>query len=463
MSGYAAQRSSGLRNRRTFIYLALSLMTASWISGLLWALLGDAGPSLPVTLAVLTLLVLIPLGLSRWLRGLELQREMRRAILIGTFAFMASLVLSSGFYNDYGLFGTAWMSRVLGDELSGDMLLNQVTSLLLVTGCWWLGVVLGDTRLTSVNLMRYFYASIAILVAPAIYFVSDVSQDVAWLYYICLFAGLVALGLGRVEEASRRSQDRGSPFTFYWLAQISLIAVLFLAIVGLANALRLGGGIGLIMVLIAPIVAIVIFPIVYAGAKILVLSGFQLGVSFSDAGPTDTAPVGEQASRATQPSTVQSLCAGLLLLVFVFLVVRLILFSTRRWRQMVEDTGEEEKAALPSRGDRLSEAVEERLMRTGLNLPGLARIRRRLAARSVRRIYAAMTALATERGYPRPAARTPYEHRPTLCQAFPGCEVQVELITEAYVAVHYGDVPETGAELQEIRACWGRLREAVQE
>jgi hypothetical protein len=50
-----------------------------------------------------------------------------------------------------------------------------------------------------------------------------------------------------------------------------------------------------------------------------------------------------------------------------------------------------------------------------------------------------------------------------LRQAFPGGEVQVELITEAYVAVHYGDVPETGAELQEIRACWGRLREALQE
>jgi hypothetical protein len=457
----AVLRSSGLKSRRTAVYLALSLMTASWVTGLLWAALSDAGPPLSVTLVVLTILILVPLGLSRWLRGLKLEQGARRVALAGAFVFFALSVLSSGFYNDYELFGGGWMNRVLGNELSGATFLNQVTSLVLVSLCWWLGLTLGDMRLTSTNLTRYFNASIAMLVLPAIFFVSDVSQGAIWLYYVFLFSSMLTLGLGRVEEVARRSQDWRSPFTVYWLVQIGLVSGFFLGMVGLAHVLRLGNGIGLIVVLAAPVISVLIFPIVYAGAKLLILSGFRLAAPMSDIGPLDAAQTAGQASQAVQPSTVQSLCAGLALVVMTFFAFRLALFTARRWRQMAEDVGEEETAAMPSLGDRVSQAVEERLMSLGQSLPSLGRLRRRLASRSVRRIYVALSALAAERGYPRPAARTPYEHLSALRRAFPGCRAQVERITEAYVAVHYGQVPETHEELQEIQTAWAQVREGA--
>lgn len=463
MSEGVLVHSSGLKGRRTFIYLALSLMTASWITGLLWALLGDAGPPLPATLVVLTVLVLVPLGFSRWLRGLELGRDVRRGLLAVVFVFLALLVVSSGFYNNYGLFSGAWMSRVLGDDLSRDTFLNPVTSLLLAAVCWWLGLTLGDMRLTSTNLARYFYASFTVLLLPAVFFVSDVSQGVAWLLYVFLFAAMVALGLGRVEEVARRSQDRDSPFTFYWLAQIGLISGLLLGIVALAQVLKLGNGFGLILVLITPIFSVLIFPFVYAGAKILILSGFRLSVAVSGSGPSDSVQGGGQAGQAAEPSTFQSVCVGLLLLIFAFLVIRLILFTGRRWRQIAEDTTRDEGAALPSLGDQMSDAVEEGLTRLGFNLPGLGRVRRRLVTRSIRRIYAATTALAAERGYSRPTARTPYEHLWALRKAFPGCEEQVERITDAYVAAHYGQVPDSREELQEIQAAWMQVRQATRQ
>jgi hypothetical protein len=149
------------------------------------------------------------------------------------------------------------------------------------------------------------------------------------------------------------------------------------------------------------------------------------------------------------------------LLVLIFLVIRLLIFTNRRWREMAEDWGREETAVMPSLGDQLSQALEEQLTRLGFNLPGMGRLRRRLAARSVRRIYAALTALAAERGYPRPAARTPYEHLWSLQRAFPGCETQVDQITEAYVAAHYGQVPDTRAALQEIKTAWDQVRETA--
>ncbi len=140
------------------------------------------------------------------------------------------------------------------------------------------------------------------------------------------------------------------------------------------------------------------------------------------------------------------------------MVIRLILFTSRRWRQIAEDTTPEEKAATPSLGDQVSEAVADRLARLGFDLPGVSRLRRRLAARSIRRIYVAVTALAAERGFPRPQARTPYEHLWALRKAFPGCEKEVERITEAYVAAHYGQVPDTREGLEEIQAAWAEVR-----
>ena len=41
--------------------------------------------------------------------------------------------------------------------------------------------------------------------------------------------------------------------------------------------------------------------------------------------------------------------------------------------------------------------------------------------------------------------------------AWPGGEEDTKLITEAYVRVHYGELPENKEELTEIEAAWKRL------
>ncbi|MCP4680170.1 MAG: DUF4129 domain-containing protein, partial [Deltaproteobacteria bacterium] len=83
------------------------------------------------------------------------------------------------------------------------------------------------------------------------------------------------------------------------------------------------------------------------------------------------------------------------------------------------------------------------------------------AALTVRRIYAQMTRLAAAQGYPRAKSQTPFEYAETAARAFSGAVAEVHTITNAYVAAHYGEAPDTEAELQEIRACWRRLKETV--
>jgi hypothetical protein len=79
-------------------------------------------------------------------------------------------------------------------------------------------------------------------------------------------------------------------------------------------------------------------------------------------------------------------------------------------------------------------------------------------ALTIRRIYAQTVKLAASRGYPRPAAHTPYEHLGALHQAFPGCDADLVQITEAYVGVHYGELPEQPDALAEIREAYERIK-----
>lgn len=81
-----------------------------------------------------------------------------------------------------------------------------------------------------------------------------------------------------------------------------------------------------------------------------------------------------------------------------------------------------------------------------------------LAALSVRWTYSRMANLAEKRGFPRRRAETPNEYRRSLGRAFPGGEPEIRLITDAYVAVRYGELPENADQLNAIRDAFERLK-----
>ncbi|MBK7177431.1 MAG: DUF4129 domain-containing protein [Chloroflexi bacterium] len=58
---------------------------------------------------------------------------------------------------------------------------------------------------------------------------------------------------------------------------------------------------------------------------------------------------------------------------------------------------------------------------------------------------------------PRAAAETPYEYLATLAAAWPEHTTETSLITQAYVNIRYGELPETQEELSQIQAAWKRL------
>jgi hypothetical protein len=80
---------------------------------------------------------------------------------------------------------------------------------------------------------------------------------------------------------------------------------------------------------------------------------------------------------------------------------------------------------------------------------------------SIRRIYANLTRLAAQRGFPRRDAVTPYEFVGELRAAFPDAELEERAITEAYVRVHYGEQQPTAEEIRRVRDAWERIKAQI--
>jgi len=85
------------------------------------------------------------------------------------------------------------------------------------------------------------------------------------------------------------------------------------------------------------------------------------------------------------------------------------------------------------------------------------------AAATIRRIYAALTALSAQKGVVRPPHQTPLEFLTPLSAAWPDLSAEFRTITRAYVRVHYGQLPENRAGLEAVRRAWRTVRQRMGE
>ncbi len=84
-----------------------------------------------------------------------------------------------------------------------------------------------------------------------------------------------------------------------------------------------------------------------------------------------------------------------------------------------------------------------------------------LAAETIRRIYAALVARADDAGLTRRVAETPYEFLPRLEKTWPEQAGDLQDITEAYIAVHYGEHAASEAEVGQVRSAWRRVQTGI--
>lgn len=64
-------------------------------------------------------------------------------------------------------------------------------------------------------------------------------------------------------------------------------------------------------------------------------------------------------------------------------------------------------------------------------------------------------------GTPRPLALTPLEFLPVPTRLFPQHQKGVDRITQAYIKVRYGEIPEDESEVEQILTDWSEIKEEL--
>jgi hypothetical protein len=380
--------------------------------------------------------------------------------------------------------GPQWAERDWRQALSDLKILvylmpGSLAILLSVTWLCWRGLRLANLPLSVREAALGFHVGVVVLslvalVSPARYVTAFVSTF--------FFSQLLAIALTRVETVSCVSGGRRLPSSGWWITALIGSTGVVILIAGAVSAFVLGLPPDQLLFWIAPFIALITLPLLLLSLPFMGLieriarTFLAAFVSLVNALTTLVqqlqALMGQRLSFKPPALVVAVLrvsgyVIGVLIILLALAVVASVVQMAGKRRVQAAGEGGEQHESIWS-GHELWRKLHARLVNRLAQLRNLAGILDRFgtgglfAALTIRRIYAQTVRLAASRGYPRPAARTPYEHLAALRQAFPGCDSDVFQLTEAYVAVHYGELPERADALLEIRAAFERIKAQTQ-
>jgi hypothetical protein len=467
--------------RRELLIASLGAMEASWLGVLFYSALtlgvGMAAPASPLPyLALMLLAYAVYQGVAR----LNLQLRYERWVMVMFLALVTLTVVRLTVFRAYAALDFGWLIRPFFDFIDMtqavplELMVAILTLILLARG-----IALASADLSSRRVGLRFRISILILGVVLLIFRPPAVEG-PQVVFTFFFAGLCGIALARTEEAgveSRTSQGFGGA----WLAAITGSAALVMLLAAVLSALLTGENIDRLLLFLSPLTTVlmwVIFALVYVVAGIfslivgllwpilgplarLMLDAWIrmteiLRELFPNRPPPEVAPIDFPPEVLRVLGGAKGVLSVLALLLVVLVIVLGMNLAMGRRRQ-----GDEEHESLDS-GNLLAGALRNLLDAGRAGLDALAAQAGRLgglfATLTIRRIYAQMAHRAAQRGFPRARGETPLEYRRALAQAFPGGEPAIERITQAYLGIRYGELPEMESELHEVRQAWEQIR-----
>ncbi len=303
-------------------------------------------------------------------------------------------------------------------------------------------------------------------------------------FFVFLFSGLMAMSAARIAMQSRLRGGKSIPFDRRWLFGLSLVCSLIVGLSYLGVSWLRGRGLDQLYALYTWVMSALIWlisPLLYLVAEIFRWLGARLEYGllirnlldlfqrlqstffeFMDMIQRWFAYLDSLIHWENPPLKIPKAWAlwGTILFLLVIILLRL---KQHIWKR---ETGEEEDlsnldqldlitllgAAIRKTMEQLLHQVEDALR--------VGQARRLLAAARIRRIYARLMKLSTRLGMSRPAARTPLEFLPNLQTLFPELPIELDTITQAYLRVRYGELPETIEEVQRVEHAWAQISTA---
>ena len=419
--------------------------------------------------------------LVRWMNYTYLRMDYRRAALVILFALSFLLGLRTLLYEQESLPLRELINRPLRafTDWSG-LIPNEFLLLLFVLLICRRGISLAQASVGPILVKRNFQVGILLFLAFVFLNTIATGETPGFLLYLFTFAGLIAMAASRIYVLSKLRGGSQSPFDRRWFLGIILstagVVGLAASIAGLASfrLLFLERIFSLLFQVFAFTIMILITPIIY----LLVLlvrrfhfpsdAALRLLSALEQLRTTLMQLAGRFALRLDFLGWLSNLKPALLWSIGIVLVLLVVASLTRWWIKEQAKEADEHQSLL-DRGDLLrllGRSLKNRLLQLGQGLAQLARLgygQRLLAAARIRQIYAELMDLSEELNTPRAEAQTPLEFLPTLMNVFPGREIELNTITQAYLRVRYGELPETRAEVVEVETAWKRINSEGRE
>jgi hypothetical protein len=465
------------------IWVALAAAEVCWLAPLFLAIWGAIGPHVPLFLWLGMLVLLLGFFyVYRAVVAAYLPLRVQQGLVVLVLLLAIALLLRYHVYAAPQWRGVSWWVILLRSLKGTDAFqpAGWVAAIGLVY-LWARGIHLAHRSLSLQSVGFSFRSGVVLLIVGslALHFLTDLDASGFVIPYFSF--SLVAVALARIEEVSQMPNSSRTGFAGLWIGS-TLAAVGLLVVLGSGLALFFhGGGLQQVIDWVWPAVWVLVLIVVGIGVLLLAIVEYVLGL-FS----LDIRLIGEGLRQALQqlgnalarlridlppggdsgvsPPVLTMTRVALFIGVPLALVVLVLLLTWYRQRLAERGSWDESRESTfrpGTLGRSLRAALEDGLNRLG-ELAGLVGRfgvgSRFLAAISVRRIYANVVRLATDAGYPRVRSQTPYEYLGTLRQALPDFQDEVLAITEAYVAAHYGQVPDSREALQQLRDCWQRIQ-----
>lgn len=470
------RRSRPINWRQEYLHLAVIAMTACWMAG--WVTL-TLRWFIDITLAAALGITGVHLLCSMIFVRAALRRSFSdRLRLTGALALMwlaagITALLMPALARAYGDDALTLGSLFHIDEQhrvpAGPLLVIWVIVL------WWRGYQLGAAYMTLVRASFGLRLGILSFLLVSLFAGRSLRVDLLALTPFFFFFGLLGASLARADSLNLDRARKSTTFGRGWIVSLFLLTFT-MTVIGYVAALALTGmetdrlsqilaAVGRGAVLLVFVIATPVLFVAQAGYDFIVsiLPERTHGDVIESAGRRGT---GGGISAPWMSDVFEVLTNAFLIAIGALIVLALLAFVwfllvARGDRKDQDDREERESLGTGEMVGGLRQSLREGWRR----LADALRLFRQFGlshdlfvAMTIRRIYLRMEKQASARGYPRGLAETPYEYRRALGQAFPGGTNDIQRITEAYIAVRYGDVPETPDELGAVRAAWERVR-----
>ena len=476
--------------RRNLLFLCVAVTETLWISiASLWLLLLLDDPfqmELNGWIPLIGANIAFGLFLRRTLiqRGRLTPQEQMPFIILGLLIVMAiSIAMLPVLTGDQG---TPTFENAF--DFSTPTLPVGVILPPIVLGVFIRGMGIGRSQLTpnAVGILIRFglmviFLSAVFTILPLEGNVDSLNDGILTILPIFFFAALMASALARSNTLKLEDKVRQTRFGAVWLFFLTMIS-LILSGISFVVALLLAGvdREQVIEIVQFPFIALITLVFIIAAPFLYVaeIATRKLSELLADPTPPPTEEIefGEREVRAASDNpqidisdaladiadfltgTIGPIIAIIIIVMVIGFWAALLFMRDRD--NLVEDS---ESIGQRERAGGLRRFFGKRLRKLGDTL-GLVRQfglgRELFAAFTIRWAYKRMEGMGKKRGFPRYRSQTPYEYRHDLYKAFPDMETQVKTITEAYVAIRYGEIPENKQALDNVRIALDDLKSA---